>query len=69
MEKKTFTVPNIGCNGCVANIKNEVSALQGVHFVSGDVASKTIVLEWEAPATWEQIENALTQIEYAPAKN
>ncbi|MFN8372888.1 MAG: heavy-metal-associated domain-containing protein [Anaerolineae bacterium] len=68
MEKKTFQVPNIGCDGCVKSIKNEVSGLQGVKFVSGDVATKTVTLEWDNPATWQQIEHALTEIDYAPAK-
>jgi copper chaperone CopZ len=68
MEKKTFQVPNIGCDGCVKSIKNEVSALQGVEFVSGDVATKTVTLEWNAPATWQQIESTLTEIDYAPAQ-
>jgi copper chaperone CopZ len=68
MEKKTFQVPNIGCDGCVKSIKNEVSALQGVTFISGDVATKTVTLEWNTPATWQQIEAALTEIDYAPAK-
>jgi copper chaperone CopZ len=67
MEKKTFQVPNIGCDGCVKSIKNEVSEIQGVTFISGDVDTKTVTLEWSAPATWQQIESALTEIEYAPA--
>ncbi|MBL8120989.1 MAG: heavy-metal-associated domain-containing protein, partial [Anaerolineae bacterium] len=30
MERKTFQVPNIGCNGCVNTIKSEVSQINGV---------------------------------------
>jgi DNA-binding transcriptional MerR regulator/copper chaperone CopZ len=67
MEQKTFTVPNIGCNGCVATIKNEVSALTGVQRVEGVVDSKTVTVEWDAPATWAQIQAKLEEIEYAPA--
>ncbi len=68
MEKKTFQVPNIGCDGCVKTIKDEVSSLQGVRFVSGDVDTKTVTVEWDKPATWQQIQEALTKIEYAPAQ-
>ena len=30
METKTVNVPNIGCDGCVNTIKNEVSVIPGV---------------------------------------
>jgi copper chaperone CopZ len=66
MEQKTFTVPNIGCNGCVATIQNEVSALAGVQHVEGAVDSKRVTVQWEAPATWAQIQAKLEEIEYAP---
>lgn len=67
MEQKTFTVPNIGCNGCVNTIKNEVSALAGVQRVDGAADTKTVTVAWSAPATWEQIQAKLEEIEYAPA--
>lgn len=68
MERKTFHVPNIGCNGCVNSIKNELSAIPGVQRVEGEVASKTVTVEWNAPATWQQIEDTLREIDYAPAE-
>lgn len=68
MEQKTFTVPNIGCNGCVNTIKNEVSALEGVKRVEGAVDSRVVTVEWTTPATWEQIQAKLEEIEYAPEK-
>ncbi len=67
MESKTFQVPNIGCDGCVRTIKNEVSQIAGVKQVDGVVDSKTVTVEWDAPATWQQIESTLTEIEYPPA--
>lgn len=67
MESKTFQVPNIGCNGCVNTIKNEVSQIAGVKVVNGAVATKTVTVEWDAPATWQQIEATLKEIEYPPA--
>lgn len=69
MEQKTFTVPNIGCNGCVKTIENEVSALAGVTRVKGDVATKVVTVEWNTPASWETIQAKLEEIEYAPAAN
>jgi copper chaperone CopZ len=68
METKTFQVPNIGCDGCVRTIKNELSALAGVSKVEGDVASKSVMVEYSPPATWPQIVDVLTEIDYAPAE-
>lgn len=67
MDKKTFQVPAIGCDGCVRTIKNEVSQLQGVTLVEADVNSKTVTVQWDAPATWDNIKDKLVEIEYAPA--
>ena len=67
MESKTFQVPNIGCDGCVKTIKNELSTIKGVQQVEGAVDTQTVTVSWQAPATWEQIVNTLEEIEYAPA--
>ncbi len=67
MTNKSFEVPNIGCAGCVAAIKTELEDLSGVQSVSGDVSSKTIQIEFEAPATQDSIVVALTAIDYPPA--
>jgi copper chaperone CopZ len=68
MEKKTFKVPNVGCNGCVSTIKNELEDLNGVQTVSGVVDSKMITVEFDNPATWEQIVTKLEEIDYAPER-
>lgn len=68
MTEKTFNVPNIGCNGCVRTIVNELSELPGVQQVSGDVASKSVSITWDAPANWEAIRAKLVEIEYPPAE-
>lgn len=68
MDSKTFQVPNIGCDGCVKTIKNEVSEIDGVTKVDAAVDSKTVTVEWDAPATWAQILDLLNEIEYAPAE-
>jgi copper chaperone len=64
MEKKTFLVPNISCNHCVMTIKNELSEKDGVLLVSGDAGSKKITVEWQPPATEEQIRHILKDINY-----
>ena len=66
MERKTFQVPNIGCDGCVRTIKNEVGQITGVKQVDGVVDTKIVTVEWDTPATWQQIESTLKEIEYPP---
>ncbi len=68
MEKKTFLVPNIGCDGCVRTVEGEVGRLPGVKHVQADVNTKQVVVEWDAPASWAQISGALAEIDYPPAQ-
>ena len=67
METKTFTVPNIGCDGCVRTIKNELSELAGVTAVDAEVDTQKVTVSWGDPATWDGIQSLLEEIEYAPA--
>lgn len=67
MERKTFQVPAIGCDGCVKTIKTEVSQLPGVKQVDADVNTKMVTVEWDVPASWKNIESKLVEIDYAPA--
>ena len=64
MAKETFSIPNISCGHCVMTIKNELTAIEGVKTVDGNPASKTISVEWEAPATRDKITTALKDIHY-----
>jgi copper ion binding protein len=66
MESKTFVVPNIGCDHCVHTIKNEVGEIAGVKSVEADVSTKVVTVSWDSPATWEQIQSALAEIDYPP---
>ncbi len=67
MENKILSVPNITCGHCVMTIKNELSEIEGVFRVEGDPEAKTIAVEWEAPATLEQILDTLREINYPAA--
>jgi copper chaperone CopZ len=64
MEKQTLSIPNITCGHCVMSIKNELSELAGVTKVVGDPESKRVTVEWETPATIDEIKNALKEINY-----
>ena len=64
MSKETFTIPNISCGHCVMSIKNELTELNGVQNVVGDPDSRTVTVEWDAPATVEKIRETLKEINY-----
>jgi copper chaperone CopZ len=54
----------------VATIQKELSELDGVAHVNGNPQTKTITVEWQAPASVTQIEARLTEIGYpAVAQN
>jgi copper chaperone len=69
MQSKTFTVPNISCGHCVHTVQMEVGDIAGVKSVKAEQDSKHGVVEWGEPATWEQIEALLVEINYAPAQS
>jgi copper chaperone CopZ len=68
MESKTITVPNISCGHCTHTIEMELADISGVSSVKADQDSRQVVVEWGEPATWQQIEAMLVEINYAPAK-
>jgi copper chaperone len=64
MTKKTFIVPNISCGHCTRTIETELGELAGVTRVKAEVASKQVTVEWEEPATWDNIRALLEEINY-----
>ena len=66
MENKTFRVPNIGCDGCVRTVINELSQQPGVDKVTADKDTQIVSVTWSQPATWASINSALTAIDYPP---
>lgn len=69
MTTKTFEVPNIGCAGCVAAIKSELSDIQGVSKVDGAVDTRMVTVEWDDPASWQKIASTLEAIDYPAAES
>jgi len=67
MSEKTVTVPNISCGHCTHTIEMELGELPGVTKVQADKDTKNVIVSWEPPATWEQIESTLQEINYPPA--
>ena len=66
MTSKTFVVPNISCGHCTHTIEMEVGDLAGVSSVKAEEGSKKVTVEWGDPASWEQIESLLQEINYPP---
>ncbi len=67
MSSKSFVVPNISCGHCTHTIKRELGELDGVKLVEADVSSRQVMVEWDPPASWDQIKATLMEINYAPA--
>ncbi len=67
MQSKTFTVPNISCGHCTHTIEMEIGDIAGVKSVHTDLDSRQVLVEWGEPATWEQIEAMLEEINYPAA--
>lgn len=66
METKTFKVPNMTCNGCVSTVRSEIEQLDGIINVDINKPAQLVTVEWNSPASWDVIEKALIEIEYAP---
>ena len=66
METRTFKVPNMTCNGCVSTVKGEIEQVAGVINVDVNKPAQLVTVEWDTPATWEDIEQALVEVEYPP---
>ena len=66
MQTKSFKVPNISCGHCVQTIQNEVGDLSGVNRVTANQETQMVVVEWQAPQTWENIQTLLEEINYPP---
>ena len=64
MERGTFNIPNISCGHCTSAIENELGELEGVSTVKGNIENKTVMVEWDAPASHEKIIETLKEINY-----
>jgi copper chaperone CopZ len=69
MPQTTLTAPDISCDHCISSIKGALDKLPGVTFVSGDPASKTVVVEYDAEQSgMEAIEAAMEDEGYPVQK-
>jgi copper ion binding protein len=62
-----YQVPNISCGHCVHTIQTEVGELAGVQAVKASNETKSVEINFDAPATEEQIKALLKEINYPAA--
>ena len=67
MDTVTLNIPGINCGHCVMTIKREAGMVQGVHFVSGDIAAKTATFQVEGEVALAQLKKVLVEAGYAAA--
>ncbi len=68
MASKTVKIPSMHCGNCLNTIRLELLDLKGVNEVNGDIASKEITVQWNAPADWESITATLDEIGFSPER-
>jgi copper chaperone len=68
MQSKTVSVPNISCGHCTHTIEMELGDLPGVRAVNASLDARQVVVQWDQPATWDQIQATLVEINYPPAE-
>jgi copper chaperone CopZ len=64
MAEEIFSIPNISCGHCTHAIETELTDLEGVTRVDGQIETKSVTVEWESPASREQILDTLKAINY-----
>ena len=65
--KVTYSIPNIHCGHCVHTIQSELIDLPGVKAVRADQNLRNATIEFEPPASEEQIKALLESIAYPVA--
>jgi copper chaperone CopZ len=68
MQSKTVNVPDVSCGHCVHTIQTEVGELEGVTNVEASQETKMVKVEWQDPATWDEIKALLAEINYPVAE-
>ena len=68
MQNKTFKILNMSCEHCVRTIETELSEIDGVHSVKADLNNKSVSIEWDKPAAWDEIKATLDEINYPPTE-
>lgn len=66
METVEYSVPSIHCGHCVKTIEMELGEISGVSRVKADLDSKTVAVDFAAPASEELVIATLKELNYPP---
>ncbi|RIK43930.1 MAG: heavy metal transporter [Chloroflexi bacterium] len=64
MNTLTVKAPAISCGHCVHTIQNEVGELAGVQDVKANEQTQLVTIQYDPPATEEQIKALMAEIGY-----
>jgi copper chaperone len=67
MKTVTLYIPNISCQHCIMTIKRESGFVDGVEFVSGDIAGKTATVQVANDEALERLKQTLVEVGYPTA--
>jgi copper ion binding protein len=59
MIEKTYRVPDISCEHCVASINRALGQIEGVGEILVDLEAKTVTVKMDAPVSDERIVEGL----------
>ncbi len=68
MKTVNYHIPTISCKHCVMTIKRELSDLNGVESVQGELETQDISVTFGSPATEDAIQALLAEIGYPVQK-
>jgi len=63
---KTFSIPSISCNHCLNSVKRELSFVDGVDYIDGNVDAKTVLVEYNDEPALGSAREMLAEAGYAP---
>jgi copper ion binding protein len=66
METVKYSVPSIHCGHCVKTIEMELGEINGVSRVKADLDSKTVEVDFTAPASEDLVMGTLKELNYPP---
>ncbi|NLE93636.1 MAG: heavy-metal-associated domain-containing protein [Chloroflexi bacterium] len=67
MNSVRYSVPNMSCNHCVLRIQKALQTLDGVQKADVDLATKTVTIAFDPPASETLLKEILVEIGYPPA--
>ena len=67
MNSVRYSVPNVSCNHCVLRIQKALQTLDGVQKADVNLATKTVTITFDPPASETLLKETLEEIGYPPA--